>query len=140
MRNEQAIEKLQAQYFRILEKMETMDPLTPEYEILARLAAQINAELNKTFKIDVEIYKEETLADCERSKVANQIEAKSKEMKQNRKEGWRKFWLDLGLGLAGISVTGFMWIASLILQDEVMQPRWYQNLQTTTKEFIRPRR
>lgn len=140
MKNEQINEKLEAQLDRILDKMETMDPTTPEYEILAQRASQIHAELNKALKSDVEIYKEEILADCERKKVADQAESKSKEIDQNRKEGWRKFWLDLGLGVGGFLVTGGMWVASLILQDEVMQPRWYQNLQNTTKDLLRHRR
>ena len=140
MKNEQINEKLEAQLDRILDKMEAMDPTLPEYEILAQRASQIHAELNKALKADVEIYKEETLADCERRKVADQAESKSKEIAQNRKEGRRRFWLDLGLGIGGIFTTGAMWVASLILQDEAMQPRWYQSLQTTTKDFLRHRR
>ena len=140
MKNEQINEKLEAQLDRILDKMEAMDPTLPEYEILAQRASQIHAELNKALKTDVEIYKEEILADCERKKVADQAESRSKEIDQNRKEGRRKFWLDLGLGIGGTLATAGMWVGSLILQDEVMQPKWYQSLQATTKDFLRHRR
>lgn len=140
MKNEQINEKLEAQLDRILDKMESLDPTSQEYEILAQRASQIHAELNKALKSDMEIYKEETLVDCERRKIADQTEAKSKEIEQSRKEGWRRFWLDLGLGIGGFLATGGMWVASLILQDEVMQPRWYQGLQSTTKDWLRHRR
>lgn len=140
MKNEQINEKLEAQLDRILDKMEAMDPTTPEYEILAQRASQIHAELNKALKSDMEIYKEEILADCERKKVADLAESKSREIEQSRKEGWRRFWLDLGLGIGGFLATGGMWVASLVLQDEVMQPKWYQSLQSTTKDWLRHRR
>lgn len=88
--------RIKDQLNAVLDRMETVDPCSEEYEVLTKRANEIR-------KIILDEEQRRIQESQVNDKTSRELELRELELEERRKDRWLKFWLAIGGGALGLA-------------------------------------